>query len=404
MFIIKFIRYLLGYVEFKVTGGFIERFLNMCNLNSIKMWDLKISNSSLVGFTDIKSYKKMHTYAHRSGNVVKIKNKFGLPFITHRYKYRVGLVAGFVIFVAIISLLTRFVWSIEVEGNKDIPTETIIEFFDDQGLSQGTNIDRLNLEALQSEAMSHFKSISWIHINTYSGKVVIEMREAVALPKQVDPDEPYNIKATVDGQIVKMTVFSGYPMVQVGDSVIKGDLLVSGIKDGEKTGNTYYKHANAEVIALTEREITAAEPCSIEEKDYTGKSKFRSYIDFFNMKIPLYIGGKPEGNYEKQEKETKLKLWGTVIPITFYRVEYMEYSPRPREQGEEELKNKCIRKIEKEIKKIETVRQVVSIDYTPRTENGTYYLTALCTFHEEIGTEEKIVISDEQPVSARPQR
>ena len=44
MLFVNFVRFILGYICFTATGGFPERFLNLCRLNKIILWDLKNKN------------------------------------------------------------------------------------------------------------------------------------------------------------------------------------------------------------------------------------------------------------------------------------------------------------------------------------------------------------------------
>lgn len=38
MFIVRFLRFVCGYVRFQVTGVFIVRFLNLASRNGINLW------------------------------------------------------------------------------------------------------------------------------------------------------------------------------------------------------------------------------------------------------------------------------------------------------------------------------------------------------------------------------
>lgn len=39
--IINFLRLILGFVEFEAKGGFPERFLNLCTVNGITLWQVQ---------------------------------------------------------------------------------------------------------------------------------------------------------------------------------------------------------------------------------------------------------------------------------------------------------------------------------------------------------------------------
>ena len=40
MFIVRLFRWLCGYVEFEVTGNFVERFLNLAMRSGVNIWGL----------------------------------------------------------------------------------------------------------------------------------------------------------------------------------------------------------------------------------------------------------------------------------------------------------------------------------------------------------------------------
>ncbi|MCC8023452.1 MAG: sporulation protein YqfD [Clostridiales bacterium] len=116
-----------GYVEFKCSGGFVERFLNLCNVNRLKLWDVKKRNGVLYATTDIKSYKEMHKCARKSGSVVRIVHKKGLPFLFANHRNRVGLLIGLAVFIIMLMVLTSFIWLVEIEGNESVEDAVLLE-------------------------------------------------------------------------------------------------------------------------------------------------------------------------------------------------------------------------------------------------------------------------------------
>ena len=49
MFLIRLFRFLTGYIVFSGNGGFPERFINLCSLNGISLWDTKCSAGKYSG-------------------------------------------------------------------------------------------------------------------------------------------------------------------------------------------------------------------------------------------------------------------------------------------------------------------------------------------------------------------
>ena len=90
MLLLNFLRFISGYVGFTARGGFAERFLNLCRLNKIILWDLKNNGGVISACTDFSSYKKIRSVARKSGMTVRIKRKYGLPFFLENHKRRVS--------------------------------------------------------------------------------------------------------------------------------------------------------------------------------------------------------------------------------------------------------------------------------------------------------------------------
>ena len=72
---IKLLKWLQGYVIFEATGGFVERFLNLCKINCINLWSVKNDGIKVEAFTTFSEISKLSTPAKRSGMDVKIVKK-----------------------------------------------------------------------------------------------------------------------------------------------------------------------------------------------------------------------------------------------------------------------------------------------------------------------------------------
>ena len=144
MFLIRFIRFLLGYVVFTCTGGFPERFINLCSLNGINLWDAKSSGGVLSAKTSISCYKNIRRCVRKSGMKIRIRKKCGLPFLIQPYLKRKGIAAGMVISAVMLVFLCSCVWTFDVSGNEKFTDEQILEIAQMYNIRMGSfskNID-----------------------------------------------------------------------------------------------------------------------------------------------------------------------------------------------------------------------------------------------------------------------
>ena len=57
--LITFLRMLFGFVEFEAIGGFPERFLNLCYINGITLWNVQNDGVKVKACTPIKAYRNI---------------------------------------------------------------------------------------------------------------------------------------------------------------------------------------------------------------------------------------------------------------------------------------------------------------------------------------------------------
>ncbi|MBQ8764181.1 MAG: sporulation protein YqfD [Clostridia bacterium] len=313
MLFLNFVRFLLGYVSFTARGGFPERFINLCRLNKIILWDLKNSEAVISACTDCASYKKIRSAARKSGMRVRVRKKHGLPFFLERHKRRIGVVAGALFCAAVILILSTRIWSIDVIGNLSVPPEKILGTFEELGVKKGVSASRIDIKSTEFAALQRLNELSWLNINISGSKAVIEVREAVESPEIDGDNVPADIVAARDGIITIIRPFNGTAEQEIGNAVVKGDLLISGIEENGDLTVSFCK-AKGYVVARTSRSMKYIQP----EKFIAAKpisSKKRFILNFLSFEIPL---GKIKTENSYSEK-SEIIINGVTLPAGIIR-------------------------------------------------------------------------------------
>lgn len=310
MLLLRFLRFISGYVGFTARGGFAERFLNLCRLNKIRLWDLKNNGEVLSACTDFASYKNIRTVARKSGMKVRIKRKYGLPFFLENHKRRVGVIAGVFVGAALLLILSTRIWSIDVIGNAKVPSERIIGVFEELGVRKGASGSKIDIKTTELAALENLTELSWLNINISGSKALIEVREAVESPEIDNGDNtPTDIVASRDGIITVIRPFNGTAEQTIGNAVVKGDLLISGIEENRDL-TVGFCRARGYVVARTSREMKYTQPEKLVVRRPLTAIK-RYGINFLSFDIPL---GKI--NRETSYKEnTEVIINGVTLPL-----------------------------------------------------------------------------------------
>ncbi len=287
--LVRILRLLLGYVEFTASGGFFERFINLCNFEGVRLWNIVRENDTLTACASIGDYKHIRKPARRSGMRVKLRYKRGLPFVLHGHRARAGLLIGFVILIAFVSIMSSALWEIEVTGAESAESERILEILKDDGIKIGAFKAKINADKAERDILSKMPELSWVTVNILGSKAQVEIRMAVISPDIIDLNTPVNVVALKDGVIKLTEVYIGQKAVNENVAVVKGDLLISGVTVN-KDGTEALCHADGKVFAETKTELSAKTSFQCAGQVITGVKNVY-YLNFFSLKIPLCLKG-----------------------------------------------------------------------------------------------------------------
>lgn len=394
MFVLKLLRYLVGYVKFEARGVFFERFLNLCTQKGVKIFEPSKKDDLLHGYVLAKDYKKLKNPAKKSGLQVRIKRKFGLPFFISRYRHRLGIVAGIVVFLSVLTILSNFVWAIEVVGTETVDEQEVISQLEELGLKIGSYIPSIDIRKLEDRLMLKSDDIAWIGININSSVAQIQIHERVKSPEfTVDNDKACDVIASEGGLIKYMEVYDGQPQVAVGDTVFDGQLLVSGIIEDVK-GHVTLKHARAKILALVWEDTEIVVDMVQKYKADTGEKKTLNTLVAFGVKIPLYFSDKADFNYYEESSIVPISVLGFELPIYVHRrvlVGYEEYSERLSEAA---AKKKAFEELELYIEENHKGAHIEKQNANGKIENDKYILSVSFTIKKDIAKEKEILFEE----------
>lgn len=346
MFIIRLLRFLQGYVQFIVSGGFAERFLNLSAKAGIKVWDVSPRNDfEFDAKTLAKNYKRMRPLAKKSGVKMRLVKKMGAPFIVHRYRKRWGIAAAVALFAAMLFVMSGFIWSIEIENPGEISPELIREQLAEIGVKEGTWRGSINPKEASRQMMLLNDDIAWIALNIVGSTIYIEINPRTLPPDSIDEESiPSNVVAGYTGHIKYMEVYDGQKVLGVGDTVMKGEIIVSGITE-DKWGNVTLKHARAVVKAWVNESIDISSPLDYTEKTYVGEPVIQKSIQIFGVNIPTSFNKTPDA-YDETVIRDNLKVFGRALPFTRITRIQRRYEFIPMTISVEEARDKCMRELQ----------------------------------------------------------
>ncbi|MBC3515609.1 sporulation protein YqfD [Neobittarella massiliensis] len=340
MYLVSFIRWLLGTVQFRLRGIFSERFINLVNKNGLRLWGLQKEPEGFTANTVARDYKQMHHLARSTGVRLRIQKKKGLPFWARRYRKRIGAVVGLLLCAGFLLHMSHLTWTIQVTGNEKVSTQSILQTLSDLGVNKGKDLRRLNRKATEEKALLALPDLADMTISNKGTQLFIEVREQQKKGEIVDPRQPCDIVAAKKGKILRIQPLEGHPQVEIGQYVGQGDVLISGMFQ-DYWQRTVYKHAQGEVWAQTEEKVSYLIPLQKTEWVPAGEAKEQRVLDLFGFKLPLYFPKKLEGEFMIQKKKWDLKLLSVEIPIDLITQKITPVKSQVRTLTSEEAKQQA---------------------------------------------------------------
>lgn len=317
-----------GYVTIMIRGLTLERFIGKLCAQNIRLVDTRrISRTKIVMKVSRQDYKKIKKLLESGMYDCRVMRSTGLFYIVMRLMERPLLCAGALICLLLIFNIQNYVASISFIGdaNNEVCKEIEQELYE-SGVKKGANIKNLDLVAVRNQCLKNIPEVIFIGINRVGMDIIVEAIQRPYVPQMQYRGVPCNIISSKDCIIHDMSVLSGHPVVNVGDTVKKGQLLVSGIiptRNGE--GEPLYARSIANIDARVFYSATekALKYTPISER--TGKKKRG-----FELKFGQYgIINFDVKDFAHSEIETRqINLLPGILPFYVIIDEYHELKVR----------------------------------------------------------------------------
>ncbi len=392
------LKYILGYVRISVEGYYIERFINICTTSKILIWNLKREKGiKLFLNVGIKDFYEIIKIAKKLKCKVKIIRKRGMPFLINRYKKRKIFFLSLIIITILIGISTNYIWNINIEIEDNIEIENIEQDIKDAGLEVGMNKNKIDTQEIINKIRLNRNDISWMGIELKGTNAIVKIVKAKEAPEIIDEKDYSNIVSNKSGIITKIIAQNGTALVNVGDEVKEGQILIKGMMEGKYTG-VRYVHSLGEVEAIIKYSKTRKIPLKTTEKVNTGKKETKYKIKINNFQINFYKTLSKFKFYDTIETEKKFKIFSNLyLPISVIKITNQEFEEIEKQYTVEEATEIGTRELEQEIEQeIGTGKNIIGKNAeVVKTEE---YVEVSVTYEviENIGMQEKIEEFDTQ--------
>lgn len=317
-----------GSLTAQLTSAEPENALAAINASGIPIFSLQwISDLTCRFQIRRRDQKRLEALIEKRGESLHVQVQPGLYWTAKRLRRRPVLLSGFlVLFLSVFYLPSRILF-IQVEGNSRIPARKILEAAEDCGICFGASRREVRSEKVKNDLLGAVAQLQWAGVNTSGCTATISVRERNDTEHAKDKNYVSNIIATQDGYVLSGTATKGTALFQEGQTVKKGEVLISGYTDcglSIRAGR-----AEGEVFAQTNRDFYAVTPVQFTKIGRTQGIKQKVSLIFRKKRINLWKdSGILEGSCGRMYEEYYATLpGGFQLPIALCIETYTYYEP-----------------------------------------------------------------------------
>lgn len=379
---------LRGSVELAVESAMPERVLNLCAARGIPFWAVEwVDDLHLRLRSTRRGAAELAEAAEKLGARITRGGERGVPVLARRLRRRYVLFGAMALFLAAAWYGGSFVWSFTVEGNETVPEKVILRALERQGITAGIRTGDIDQDVLRNRILLELPELSWLAVNVRGCCAHVQVVERRDPGPLVRDDDYTHVTASRDALVTKVEALRGQACIKPGDTVQRGEMLISGVVDGA-WGGVYRVHGCGRVYGRTWYTLTLTEPLTCEKKSPGGQKRTVHWLTWGKKAIKIPPGGSAwQENCDKITLYRELSLpFGISLPAawvseTFTKKDTLTVS-RSAAQAQKAAEAELLRRLAGEMTPEGEIRKT---QFTAAQRGNTLQVTLTAECYEQIG-------------------
>ncbi|EKP94970.1 sporulation protein YqfD [Thermaerobacter subterraneus] len=292
-----------------------EAFLNLAAARGLVLWRVRRrEDGSLRGWVAAGQVGGLRPVARAARCRVRFGRRVGWPFLWRRLQRRRVLLGGALATALLVYYLSGAIWFIEIRGLEHLPEAVLRQELARAGLRPGVRQAAIDLRQLAERLPLEVPGVAWVGITRYGVKVVLDVVEKDP-PPAVPADRPAHVVARRPGVVVQIMALRGEPVVQPGQVVKAGQILIRGAylppppADAARGGRPSPSPSQGKPVAALGRVLARTwyseyreVPLEQTRPVRTGRASTRIVLRIGSWRLPVYWQRGDPGRYEVERR------------------------------------------------------------------------------------------------------
>ncbi|NLJ80330.1 MAG: sporulation protein YqfD [Firmicutes bacterium] len=328
-----------GYLTIRLRGPGLESFLNKMAAADLTLWQLqRLTGDVIILRLPLRQFRKIRPLVRGANLELNVFDRHGLPFLARKFKSRWFLLLGLAFCILTTLYLANFIWFVEIWGASSVPGPDLKVLIEKSGLKVGARKSGFSPKQLERALLANFESLVWAEVS------VKGVRALVNLAEKAEPEfasqSPGGIYASQPGLVSEVLLLRGTALVEKGDTVRRGDLLISGAyydSQGKKQMGRADGIVKARIWHQSFGEAAFQE--WVAAKTGVRRRQYSLQLGFFLLPLGRSY---PSRTHLKSEREWCLSLGRAMLPLAWKKIEYAEVAYQLISISREEARQKAL--------------------------------------------------------------
>ncbi len=264
-------------ITFTALGGQTADFLQRAANQNFKLRNIRPQFGGISAQCAARRYFALHKLAKPCHVRLHVTARRGVYFRLRGLFARNGMWCALAVFFVFFTYNQNLIWQIDDSDLTAGQQARVAEIlWESCGITAGAYASEALLASAETAILTQTDEFSWVSLNFSGGRLTIEATTAVAVP-DIAVGADGNVVASAAGQIVSVNVQQGTPMVSVGDTVSRGQVLIAAARLEHDEETLVFEPTAGEIlaqfttsytanIAMVQQVLLAAEPVEVKTK------------------------------------------------------------------------------------------------------------------------------------------
>ena len=303
-------------VYFEVYSGLYCEFLNYLVEKEIFVSLIKSTDFGFTATCMAKDYKKIARAAKNFQCKTKIIRKNGLYFKSRKVLARKGIVLSAALVFLYVFLFSKLIWRIDIIAPSKNITEDVNSILYENNCYAGAVFNQEKNQNIIQKIFMDVDNVGYVTLNFYKGILTCKVDATINKMPYLENSTSGNITASLDGVIEELEIYNGFSDIQIGQMVLKGDVLVEPTYV-DRNGTLQQVMPRAFIKAYCLKEYSAQTDFNKEVSIRTGKYTEQVSLKFIGKKILIKKADiDAYKQYESEKYFENITILGFSLPLT----------------------------------------------------------------------------------------